>query len=225
MEIGAVVEQIGYRGSGEVTSFNQDPGRPERKDLAGRHSHVLERSHRLPDQNRGFIQVRGDHRSQGQQLFPQRGDRLLFKQPVTALRYHDRIYHQGRQTVAFYCFRHRPDYAGIGQHTRFHGVGTDIFQHRFHLQLDQLGRYSLERYYTAGVLGCYGSNYRGAIDPQSGKGFQVRLDSGPSSRIGSGYSERLFHFSSTSPSLSRAAINSAVLRPERSIPPKMGPMR
>ena len=181
-ELPAVEQDVGGRAF-QVASFDHCRLRAHRHQVAGGVSGVVQRLNGSSGQDLRLRCVGCDHLGQRYQKGPQRPHRLLLKQLVASLGYHDRVNHQPAQAVLLNLLGDGHDNGGARQHAGLDRVGADVRDDRVYLRADQR-RWQLQRFGNPeGILRGDGGENRGAVHAKSGKGFQVRLDARAAARV------------------------------------------
>jgi hypothetical protein len=84
----------------------------------------------------------------------------------------------------------------VGQHADLHRADIEIGEHGIDLRRNEIGGHVMDGEHALGILRRERGDDAGAIDPERGKGFQIRLDAGAAARIraGDGQGDGNAHF-------------------------------
>ena len=137
--------------------------------------------------------VGGDEGGQGEQLLPQRLQRLLFQQAGAAGGHHHRVHHQVLNLVVGQTVRNDPDEGGGGHHPRFDGVRDDVGKNTVQLEGEKLRGAFQHPPDAGGVLCGKGGDGAHGVHPVHGHGLEVGLDAGAAAGVAAGNGQSCFH--------------------------------
>ena len=179
----------GFAQAGEMAAFGEHGATEARVQFSRRCSQVFDGREFAPEQQFGFVQVRRDERSQRQQVAGERADGARLQQNCAAGGDHHRVHDERRARAVAEGFHHGANDGGGKQHAGLDRGGGKLGADGGDLLADNGWPRRLDAGDARGVLRGEASDGAGAVDAESGEGFQVGLNARAAAAVGAGDGE------------------------------------